>query len=121
MALEIHTRTDAGTVRLALVGELDTSTAPELDAAIDAAVTPDLRNLVVDLAKLEFVSSAGLRVFAKAQKTMKAQDGRSFFVHPTDQVRRVFEFVQAVKLSDVFESEADLDSHLVMIQSPPGS
>ena len=121
MALEIHTRNEAGTVRLALAGELDTTTAPELDAAVDAAVTADTRNLVMDLSQLEFVSSAGLRVFAKAQKTMRVQEGRSFFVHPTDQVRRVFEFVQAVKLSDVFENEADLDSHLVTIQSPPGS
>ena len=55
-----------------IVGRLDTTTAPELEAAIDASAA-DTKALVLDCSELEYVSSAGLRVILKAQKLMNAQ------------------------------------------------
>ena len=57
---------------LKIVGRLDTTTAPELEAAIDGCAA-GIKELVLDCSALEYVSSAGLRVILKAQKLMNAQ------------------------------------------------
>ena len=57
---------------LKIIGRLDTTTAPELEATVDGCVE-GLKELVLDCSELEYVSSAGLRVILKAQKQMNAQ------------------------------------------------
>ncbi len=57
---------------LALAGRLDTTTAPEVEAAVKAVLN-GLTELVFDFANLEYISSAGLRVLLSAQKAMNAQ------------------------------------------------
>ena len=64
----------AAAATLKIVGRLDTSTAPELEATIDGCVA-GINELVLDCGALEYVSSAGLRVILKAQKLMNAQGG----------------------------------------------
>ena len=59
---------------LKMIGRLDTTTAPELEATIDGC-TAGIRELVLDCSGLEYVSSAGLRVILKAQKQMIARGG----------------------------------------------
>ena len=58
------------TLKISLDGRLDTQTAPELDKVIAENCT-DARELIIDCKKLEYVSSAGLRVFLSAHKRMK--------------------------------------------------
>ena len=76
-------------VVLKIVGRLDTSTAPELEAAIDACAA-HIRELVLDCAGLEYVSSAGLRVILKAQKLMNAQ-GSMTLTHVNETIMEVFD------------------------------
>lgn len=61
-------------LELAIEGRLDTVTAPDLDAELNAAYE-NIDSLKIDLEKLEYISSAGLRVLLKAQKTMKNKGG----------------------------------------------
>jgi anti-anti-sigma factor len=63
---------------LALDGQLDSLTADVLDKSIQTNLAQDTKTLIFDLQKLTFVSSAGLRVFAKARKTLKARGGMYF-------------------------------------------
>lgn len=66
-------KTLAGTcAALKIVGRLDTTTAPELEAAIDGCAAA-IKELVLDCGGLEYISSAGLRVILKAQKLMNTQ------------------------------------------------
>ena len=60
------------TATLKIIGRLDTTTAPELEAAIDGCAA-GIKELILDCGELEYVSSAGLRVILKAQKMMNAQ------------------------------------------------
>ena len=53
-----------------IVGRLDTITAPALDKTINEDIN-DVKNLVLDLKDLEYISSAGLRVLLSAQKKMQ--------------------------------------------------
>ena len=71
-----------------LEGRLDSFTAPELDAVITKELN-DVDELVLDLENLEYISSAGLRVVLKAQKTMGA--GRMTVVHINEVIMEVFE------------------------------
>ena len=59
-------------VTLKIIGRLDTTTAPALEAAVDGCIA-GMQELILDCSALEYVSSAGLRVILKAQKTMNAQ------------------------------------------------
>ena len=59
---------------LALEGRLDTVTAPELEAALTTALE-GVEELTFDFEKLDYISSAGLRVLLAAQKTMNRQGG----------------------------------------------
>lgn len=61
-----------GKVILKIEGRLDTTTAPELEKAInDEGDT--LKNLVLDFNGVNYISSAGLRVLLTAQKKMNIQ------------------------------------------------
>ncbi len=57
---------------LKISGRLDTQTAPELEQELDAVLV-DCKDLTFDMAGLEYVSSAGLRVILKAQKAMNTK------------------------------------------------
>ena len=60
------------TLTVALEGRLDTVTAPQLEGELRTAIS-DVKELVFDLEKLDYVSSAGLRVLLSAQKVMNRQ------------------------------------------------
>ena len=74
---------------LKIIGRLDTTTAPELEAAIDGCAA-DIKELVLDCSALEYVSSAGLRVILKAQKLMNAQ-GAMKLTHVNETIMEVFD------------------------------
>lgn len=72
---------------IALEGRLDTNTAPELDAELQL---DGVEELVFDFEKLEYVSSAGLRVLLAAQKIMTKQ-GKMIIRNVADIIMEVFE------------------------------
>ena len=74
---------------LKIVGRLDTTTAPELEATIDSCAA-GIKELVLDCSALEYVSSAGLRVILKAQKMMNAQ-GTMKLTHVNETIMEVFD------------------------------
>ena len=68
MTIEIIKNAEETIIEVA--GRLDTITAPALDKAINEDIE-GTKNLVLDLASLEYISSAGLRVLLAAQKKMQ--------------------------------------------------
>lgn len=89
MSLKIDKSVTDTTATLALTGRLDTSTAPELESALDALL-PTATALVFDLSALEYISSAGLRVILKAQKAMTHKGGMKL-IHVPETVMEVFD------------------------------
>ncbi len=67
--MEITKSLENGKATLAIDGWLDTQTAPELGAALDE-LGGDVESLTLDLTKLEYVSSAGVRQIVAAYKKM---------------------------------------------------
>ena len=70
---------------LALTGWLDTQSAPELEEALKA-LPPEAKSLVLDLAGVEYVSSAGLRQIVAAYKLM---NGALTLRHVSDEICNV--------------------------------
>lgn len=75
---------------LALSGRLDGLSSPELEEQVLALLDSGVLTLVFDLAALEYVSSAGLRVFIVAAKKMKVLGGKVEFASLTPTVRNIF-------------------------------
>lgn len=76
-------------VILRVSGRLDTTTAPSLETAVAETVTA-CEHLVLDFAGLEYISSAGLRVILKAQKSMAAKGGMKL-LHVNETIMEIFE------------------------------
>ena len=76
MALTIAKEAANDTLALTLEGRLDTTTAPQLEAELKTAID-GVKTLTFDMAKLAYISSAGLRVLLKAQKAMNKQGSMS--------------------------------------------
>ena len=68
MTIEIKANADVTTILVA--GRLDTTTAPMLDKTIQEDIK-DVKNLVLDIKDVAYISSAGLRVLLGAQKKMQ--------------------------------------------------
>ena len=84
------TKTSEGSsLTLALDGRLDTTTSPDLEEAL-ATSLDGVTTLVFDFSRLDYLSSAGLRVLLSAQKRMSKQ-GSMTLRHVNDTVREVFE------------------------------
>lgn len=77
------------TLNIALEGRLDTTTAPQLEAELKQSIA-DSTELNLDFAKLEYISSAGLRVLLAAQKVMNKQ-GKMVIRNVNDVISEVFE------------------------------
>ena len=87
--MKIDRKLEGSTLTLALEGRLDTTTAPELEQVIRAELD-HVDALVFDFGKLEYISSAGLRVLLSAHKAM-ARKGGMKVVHANEMVMEVFE------------------------------
>jgi len=87
--LKISTTKEGSEYTFLLDGRLDTVTAPNLDSKINEAVG-DATKLVFDLSKLEYISSAGLRVLLGATQAMKNK-GEMVVRNVSQSVREVFD------------------------------
>ncbi len=92
---------DGGKLTVALEGRLDTSTSPQLEAELRTSVN-GVTELVIDLEKLDYVSSAGLRVLLAAQKVMNRQGGMKV-TNVKPEIMEIFEvtgFVDILKIEN---------------------
>ena len=121
MPLEIQIQQTTGTTgaraaTVKLTGSLDTATAPELERHLAPLLAGTVKDLVFDLAHLKFISSAGLRVFSTARKTLKARAGQASFINLQPQIQEVFEIIKSLPGVAVFQTVAELDSYLAARQ-----
>lgn len=86
---------------IAIEGRLDTTTAPQLEEDINASIG-GVENLVMDLEKMEYISSAGLRVLLAAHKQMTKQG--SMVVKNVSEI--VMDIFDVTGFSDILNIEA---------------
>ncbi|RAP50907.1 MAG: hypothetical protein BZ138_06220 [Methanosphaera sp. rholeuAM270] len=89
--MEIRTLFDEVPYEFALEGRLDTNTAPQLEDFVGDLYAQAVSDIVVDMKKCDFVSSAGLRVIVAMQKRASSSNGSLVFRHVQDEVMDVFQ------------------------------
>ena len=77
---------------LALSGELDPATAPDLEARIaELAVDPTVTSVAINLAGVTFLDSSGLRVLVTGRETLRTRGAGLVLRDPSANIRRVLE------------------------------
>ena len=104
--MEISTRTSGDNHIVAIAGSLDSTTSPTAQKALDQ-VLAGAKKVVLDFSKLDYISSAGLRVLLGAAKQLKSSGGTLGMFGLNQSVREVFEISGFSAILSVFPSEAE--------------
>lgn len=87
--MNINTEKNGNEFIISIEGRLDTITAPELETIVKTSLE-GIVSLVLDFSKLEYISSAGLRVVLTAQKIMN-KHGKMVIRNVNSNVHEVFD------------------------------
>ncbi|MBQ8913182.1 MAG: STAS domain-containing protein [Lachnospiraceae bacterium] len=87
--LNIEKKENGKELEIILDGRLDTTTAPDLEKSVKESIE-GVENLIYNFEKLEYISSAGLRVLLSSQKIMNKQ-GSMVVKGSSDEVKEIFE------------------------------
>ena len=90
-SFEVETRAEDGATIVAVAGSVDAVTSPRLSEALQAAVTGGGQRVVVDLAGVTYISSAGLRAILSGVKAARTAGGDLVVAAAQPRVRNVFE------------------------------
>jgi anti-anti-sigma factor len=105
--LDVRTEDRNGLVHVALVGELDLSTVAKVQEELRRVEAGAPATLVVDLSKLTFLDSTGLRCIVTADERGRSEGRRVVIVRGPDAVQRVFTIT---RLDDRLEMVDDAGS-----------
>jgi anti-sigma B factor antagonist len=105
--LDVSTEDRDGLVHVALVGELDLSTVAKVQEELRRVEVNSPATLVVDLSKLTFLDSTGLRCIVTADERAREEGRRIVIVRGPDAVQRVFAIT---RLDDRLEMVDDVSS-----------
>ena len=98
-------RTQVGNkVVLHLVGRMDADSSPLFEGQCEACIAEGIKNLVVDLGELRYVSSMGLRSFVAIGQKLKEIGGELRICRMTGLVRQVFEITRINQLFPLFDT-----------------
>lgn len=109
--MQIHQSNRGGVAIVSPAGRIDTTTSGTVEDAIRQLVDGGARNVLVDLSRVDYISSAGLRVFLVLAKRMKDLRGTLVLSGMTEPVRQVFQLAGFMPL---FRVEATEESALAV-------
>ena len=89
--MNIQTSKESSAMVVKVTGRLDAVTAPEYEQQFTALITGGETRFVVDFEKLDYISSAGLRVLLATAKQIKAKSGQIHLANIGGAVREVFD------------------------------
>ena len=89
--LKVEKKLEDGALFIALEGELDTLSSPDFEAELEPLLS-QTDSLTFDFEKLEYISSAGLRVLLAAEQAMEEKGAKQVKVlHLNDTIRHIFD------------------------------
>ena len=117
MGLNIRARqTKPGIVTLSPIGTIDSDTYQLLDREVDRMLSEPVKTMVIDMAEVDFITSAGIGTIAKAKASLNRKGGDLAMINLQPQVRKVFEIIRLLPALNVFESRKELDEYLGTVQ-----
>lgn len=99
-----------------LEGHLDTDTYLSFEDKVKPLLVPSTRTLVINLKKLEYISSSGIGALFNTKKAIEETGGTVLLANLQPQIKRVFDVLKALPKESVFESMEEVDKYLDVIQ-----
>ena len=103
--MEIQKQLENSTLTVALIGRLDAVTAMDLDKELKASLD-GVKELILDLAQLDYIASAGLRILLKYQKLMDKNDNEMKIKNVKDEVKEVLDMTGFSDFLNIIDSKA---------------
>jgi anti-anti-sigma factor len=88
-------------------GRVDSATAPELEKKIRELFDKRRHQIVVDLAGVEYMSSAGLRTLVSSLKTAKSHGGNLVIAQPSARAHEVIELAGLNTVLAIYDNVVD--------------
>jgi anti-anti-sigma factor len=88
-------------------GRVDGANAREFQSALEAAINPDERAVILDMEELSYISSAGLRVILLTAKNLRTQNAKFAVCSLSAPIREVFEISGFDKIISIHATQAD--------------
>jgi anti-anti-sigma factor len=98
---------------LTVEGRLDTSTSIRLEETLLASIEGGEKQFVLDCSRLDYISSAGLRVLLLAVKKLKNVNGKIHLYALKEQIKEVFEIAGFSAIFPFFDAQEDALKSLV--------
>ena len=103
--------------KIGVEGRLDATTSPEFEQAIEPILDHDLDYLVLDLSKVPFISSAGIRALMYVNKALAKKDAKVMCINMQPQIAAVMETIKQLPGLHVFANDAEMDQYVIKIQN----
>jgi len=94
-------------VILRIDGRLDAASAPILERKINSLIDEDHYHLILDFTRIDYLSSAGMRVLLSATKKLKSKKGALILFSVTDDVGEVIKMAGFDKILHICSSEKE--------------
>ena len=98
--MEIKHMLKDGNMAVAIDGEINTLTAPELRDFLDLHIS-EVKNIIFDFKNVEYISSAGLRILLKTQLDLRKKSGKLMLKNLSPAIAEVFRLSGFDKTMDV--------------------
>lgn len=113
MNLEIKVKeTKPGTFTIIPTGSIDTETHTYFSEKAKPLVDKKARNIVVDMAGVSYISSAGLSAIFSLLKKVRENNGELLLCNLQPQIKKVFEIIKALPTTNIFASVKEADDYL---------
>ncbi len=103
--MEIQTRKVKAAVVVSMEGRMDAVTAPEFDKNMIDLLSKGEKTFIINLGKLDYISSAGLRSILALAKKLKEKEGKIVFAGMKGPVEEVFKISGFSSMFKIFDSE----------------
>ena len=113
-----HGQLDGRILKINLAGRLDVASSPAADAKLAELTAAPISAVIVDLSKVAFLASVGIRTLLLAAKALKSRGGRMVLLNPDAGVAKVLEMSGVDMIISVFR---DLNAaRAALAAEPPG-
>lgn len=116
LQLSVFVDTKHAVTKLEIKGSLDSETAAQFTQETRDVFKHETKMLVMDMAGLDYISSAGIREVFKLAKQAKQKNVRCSAVNRQPQITRVFEIVKALPDLRIFKDQEEMDAYLKAMQ-----
>lgn len=97
-------------------GHLDSNTYLMFEERINPLFVASTKVLIFDLSRLDYISSAGVRMIFKAKRALKEIGGSFMMANLKPQIKKVFDIINALPDIRVFKSVKEMDAYLDTMQ-----